>query len=661
MFLFGACQKPENDELLSPEPTTQFDNGKIDGDDNDCVLYQNFEAEFCWKLEINNASNLISYFNDPSNSCRNCVGKPFIINGGGKQYTVQPYSRPDAGVDFLVTDGSTRYLLSNTTSIYVKQVKSSTAPNKNLSVVYRVAQEVLKSGYNMSQIGSKLGSAAQPFLLSDGTLKLNVSSNFAGDNLSTLSRYEIGNLCENQKRQVVNLYMEKLGFTSASSTYTYEYMINVALSNCGFSCSGNGLLSVASACADPICVFNGIMGQINANNTTDQQKVQRAFLQYGLGLSAAEVAAISLPNYSFITSDLYDALIDSETFCQRADNLKALTGSLSQYIETNSNATPAIAQQCLDFESAKNYDVAATQASQLMLHLLGTPNGLVTAYETGLYNAPFIFSAPTMFSYNLYKEYQTQCAILRKAHPRWTDLAIGLEATWLVLGGYVHTGLDICGLIPAAGEPCDFTNGILYTIEGDGVHATLSFAATLPILGWIATAGKYAKIGVNTAAGYVELVLKQDASGLITHELPDWWNATFRSMVGVTDPLMEAHHLIPKAIYDNAVIQKASQSIDIPYHIHHPKNGLGILKIIHDGPHNLYSDAIRSKLGSALNPANGTIAKKMTDIYGSLDAAPAEVVQEEVVLFQNWLRNLLQNNPNTPLNQLDNAINLYNP
>ncbi|MBK8442195.1 MAG: hypothetical protein IPL35_01760 [Sphingobacteriales bacterium] len=28
MLLFGACQKPENDELLSPEPTTQFDNGK---------------------------------------------------------------------------------------------------------------------------------------------------------------------------------------------------------------------------------------------------------------------------------------------------------------------------------------------------------------------------------------------------------------------------------------------------------------------------------------------------------------------------------------------------------------------------------------------------------------------------------------------------------
>lgn len=303
MFLFGACQKPENDELLSPEPTTQFDNGKINGDDNDCALYQNFEAEFCWKLEINNAGNFITYFNDPSNSCRDCVGKPFIINGGGKQYTVQPYSRPDAGVDFLVTDGSTRYLLSNTTSTYVKQVKSSTAPNKNLSVVYRVAQEVLKSSYNMSQIGSKLGSAAQPFLLSDGTLKLNVSSNFSGDNLNTLSRYEIGNMCENQKRNVVNLYMEKLGFTSASSTYTYEYMINVALSNCGFSCSGNGLLSVASACADPICVFNGIMGQINANNTTDQEKIKKAFLQYGLGLSATEINDF-MPYFAPIAADV---------------------------------------------------------------------------------------------------------------------------------------------------------------------------------------------------------------------------------------------------------------------------------------------------------------------------------------------------------------------
>ncbi|MBK8442188.1 MAG: hypothetical protein IPL35_01725 [Sphingobacteriales bacterium] len=114
-----------------------------------------------------------------------------------------------------------------------------------------------------------------------------------------LSRYEIGNMCENQKPNVVNLYMEKLGFTSASSTYTYEYMINVALSNCGFSCSGNGLLSVASACADPICVFNGIMGQINEDNPDDQQKVQRAFLQYGLGLSAEQIIEFaSTPNYN---------------------------------------------------------------------------------------------------------------------------------------------------------------------------------------------------------------------------------------------------------------------------------------------------------------------------------------------------------------------------
>ncbi|MBK8442742.1 MAG: hypothetical protein IPL35_04710 [Sphingobacteriales bacterium] len=130
-----------------------------------------------------------------------------------------------------------------------------------------------------------------------------LNSNFVGDNLNTLSRYEIGNMCENQKRNVVNLYMEKLGFTSASSTYTYEYMINVALSNCGFSCSGNGLLSVASACADPICVFNGIMGQINENNTTDQQKVQRAFLQYGLGLSATEINDF-MPYFAPIAADV---------------------------------------------------------------------------------------------------------------------------------------------------------------------------------------------------------------------------------------------------------------------------------------------------------------------------------------------------------------------
>ena len=43
------------------------------------------------------------------------------------------------------------------------------------------------------------------------------------------------------------------------------------------------------------------------------------------------------------------------------------------------------------------------------------------------------------------------------------------------------------------GEVADLTNGVIYTIEGDGLNATLSFASTIPIAGWFSAGVKFAK------------------------------------------------------------------------------------------------------------------------------------------------------------------------
>lgn len=268
-----------------------------------------------------------------------------------------------------------------------------------------------------------------------------------------------------------------------------------------------------------------------------------------------------------------------------------------------------------------------------------------------------------------YPEYITWLSILlnkwTEENPNQTpstlDLAkISLEASWKTSIGTIHTALDLCGLIPLGGEPCDLINGTLYTIEGDGVNATLSFAATIPIVGWPATGTKWAKIAVSTTDGPIALALRKRADGIIEFDLPPWYQTTFRKMVGVTDPSKIAHHLIPKSLFDNPVIQKAALSKDIPYHIHHPANGKGIPDNIHNAPHLDYIAAVKNKLGTSPNQPN-TIYKKIADQYGSLENAVPDNVTTKVKQFQSWLDELLENNPTTPLNDLASQINNYIP
>ncbi len=85
--------------------------------------------------------------------------------------------------------------------------------------------------------------------------------------------------------------------------------------------------------------------------------------------------------------------------------------------------------------------------------------------------------------------FSMQCAILKLEHPQWSDMRVFWEASKEM----VHLVLDIGGLVPVIGEVCDLTNGLIYTIEGDGVNATLSFSAAIPVAGWFATGGQICK------------------------------------------------------------------------------------------------------------------------------------------------------------------------
>ncbi len=70
--------------------------------------------------------------------------------------------------------------------------------------------------------------------------------------------------------------------------------------------------------------------------------------------------------------------------------------------------------------------------------------------------------------------------------------------------GIGHFALDAAGMVPVFGEGFDVVNGIWYTIEGDGVNATISFASTIPLV--YLTSAKYIGKIVKLADGSYSVV-----------------------------------------------------------------------------------------------------------------------------------------------------------
>lgn len=85
---------------------------------------------------------------------------------------------------------------------------------------------------------------------------------------------------------------------------------------------------------------------------------------------------------------------------------------------------------------------------------------------------------------------------------QWVGGKIADAAVWVVDNPLeaTHWGLDGIGLVPGFGEIADGINGVIYTIEGRGVEAGLSFTAMIPFAGWGATTAKttYKTVGKET-------------------------------------------------------------------------------------------------------------------------------------------------------------------
>jgi hypothetical protein len=244
--------------------------------------------------------------------------------------------------------------------------------------------------------------------------------------------------------------------------------------------------------------------------------------------------------------------------------------------------------------------------------------------------------------------YKQECQNQNGGQP-CSDWDVYSTAAWRTLSGYIHTGLDVCGMIPAGGEPCDFVNGVIYTVEGDLMNASMSFSATLPIAGWFVTGAKYA--GLAVIFKEVQHILQFNIVG----NLIDFGDrGVLRAVLNITDFNHEAHHIVPWALRNNDLVQHAAKG---RYHMNHFDNGVELEKFriatssgTH-GNHPTYNGKVEAKMNELWN--------NLRNYYGSASAVPVEVARTKLIELQNSIKNHIVQNPTIKINDLTlNGVNV---
>jgi hypothetical protein len=201
-------------------------------------------------------------------------------------------------------------------------------------------------------------------------------------------------------------------------------------------------------------------------------------------------------------------------------------------------------------------------------------------------------------------------------------------------------------LIPAGGEPCDLINGVLYTFEGDGINASLSFGAAIPIAGWAATGAKWAGISFIFKGIKRDLEVKK-----IGNYLDFGTRGKLREVLNITDGIMEAHHIIPWELRNHELVQRAAQSGNVPYHINHFKNGKELEKFrIESNPNGQHAN--HPQYNTATEVKMDNLWRELKNHFGPGNV-PADVASAKLIELQNNIGAVIDANPTTKINLLD--------
>jgi hypothetical protein len=261
-------------------------------------------------------------------------------------------------------------------------------------------------------------------------------------------------------------------------------------------------------------------------------------------------------------------------------------------------------------------------------NMFGLTNALAhyNAIQYTLPNAQLIDPAIVRMYFSI------QCAMVRLDHPEYPEWKIYMKAS----SEMVHLLLDGVGLIPGVGEIADLTSGFIYTLEGEGVNATLSYTSAIPFIGWASAGAKMARKTLIFADGSrTTLKWTKKIGNLVNFGDPrQLRRVMLKSSVNLAGK--DAHHIIPWGLQTHQIIQKAAKRDGLnPFHLNNLINGIGLDNvIIHSGNHPTYTNNVKTLL----------------------DAIPLNISADEtynqIILVINRVRTAIVNNPNVKINDL---------
>jgi hypothetical protein len=218
---------------------------------------------------------------------------------------------------------------------------------------------------------------------------------------------------------------------------------------------------------------------------------------------------------------------------------------------------------------------------------------------------------------------QVKYIILKTLNPTWSEEKLYLET----LREAIHLGLDILGLVPFFGEPADLVNGVLYSLNGDTLNASLSFASALPIVGYGSTATKFGLKARNYYNAATNIASNEVLVWKITSNIISFGDrAQLRKVLGLgsfASNGQHAHHLIPWEFRNWSIIQKAAKSGDA-WHMNDFINGIPLNSTNHLTGHDIYNNKIGQILTtlSVGNPNPQLSYQKLTDFSSYLRSYP---------------------------------------
>ncbi len=238
---------------------------------------------------------------------------------------------------------------------------------------------------------------------------------------------------------------------------------------------------------------------------------------------------------------------------------------------------------------------------------------------------------PSTWGIKWANETRADYAYNRLMHKDWSKV----KCLWEATQESFHTALDVAGMVPVIGEVFDLTSGILYTIQGDGDQAFLSFASMLPIAGWAANGVKYVRRLDNLK------YFTSTVAGKTMVTFGGYNSSKFRKALGIAgDATKQAHHVLPRAdvIVNHEVVQKATQvATNQGFHIDNVLNGIPVETWRNQPNHPAYTDKIYRKLERFLDEQP--------------NAAPTECYNKLLSII-NEIKQVIINNPTVKINDL---------